>query len=274
MGQVHHLERPEKLTSYICISDLHLSHLDIKSFSLFCAFAKMIPMPQRKIIILGDTLALDGFLKKNNDAFKLHHGRGNWDWFVAELERETILFDQIYPILRELVLDPEDIMMVLGNHEARLYSDYFIKKVSEQYKRNFDYNYYFRASERKLRIIPYNDCYHLPVGEGLRFSHGEYAGGVNPLRTNFLSQPVPEVVGHIHREFSYPAKTRDEDVVRQYYSVPCLCTKEADAWMGGKSHGHSQGFAVVTADPDTYNLAIMRIKDHKLFLPTGEVFKA
>jgi len=272
MGKLFHLPPPDKVHTYLVLSDLHLRYIDRKAFTLTLSYFQLVPMEQRKILLLGDILDLPYFYSKS-DIYRSKFKDRDWDFFIDHVREEMELFDQLYVFLRGSVLDPEDIKYCAGNHEGRLSRENFINRVPVDLRENFNIEYILKGRIRGMEVIQYNDSYRLPVGPGLRFTHGMYCG-LNVCKKHFMVYNEPVMFGHTHEIGAYAPKTADEKDEKVCWNVPCMCTGKAGDYMRGSANNWSLGFGVVNADPDTYTVQIMQIKDNKLFLPTGERFMA
>lgn len=276
MGKILDLPTPgrDERLSYLVLSDVHSLHCDSKAVNKVLSFFELVPINQRRIILLGDILDVP-FIYFKSEEYKDRIGSRDWDYFLDQIEKEKVWYDDFYDKLRKLVLKDEYIYFSEGNHEQRLRRPMFISKVPYSLRHNFDLWTVIEAEKRGTPYILYNDYFRVKVGKEspLYFTHGMYCG-LNPIRKHYfkgIGAKGSIIFGHTHEAGVQSFETLEQT---QYgYNNPCLCGIKGDAapeYLEGRSHNWSQGATIVNVNRNYFYVNILVIKNGELILPTGE----
>lgn len=271
MGKVYELPRPEKgeIFSYLHFSDVHSEYVDRNALKIALKVFQFIPIKQRRIILNGDILDIK-FAYQKCEKFKMHIKHFSWDeYFIPEMMKEVIWFEEFYDLLRRYVLDEKSIYYLLGNHEQRLERKGFIDKCPADLKHNFDLRSALKSDLRKLRVLNYNDWFSIKVNKqpDLHFTHGYYCG-MNPIKKHFLDAHCSVMFGHTHETGIQSFKNVGETIIG--YNNPCLCETSPE-YLEARPQNWSVGFSIINVTEDNYWVQIFNVINNKLILPTGEL---
>ena len=278
MAKIYDLPAPstgQRLT-YLVMSDIHSLKCDpVACEKIFQAF-QFVPIRERRIILLGDILDIP-FLFQKDPVFKKAMRAKDWDYFLEEMQKEVVWYDEFHQRIRKLVLDDSHIKYALGNHEERLTRSYFFDHIPHSLLHNFVIEEALDAEKRGLQIIDYNDWFKITTNKSpiLYLTHGQYCGQ-NPIKKHYIDSVGgggAVIFGHTHEAGMKSFKNLEHTIIG--YNNPCLCGIDAETqpkYLEGKSNNWSQGAIFATITPDHHFVNILLVKDGELALPTGEVF--
>jgi len=277
MSKIYDLPSPsgnERFT-YLILSDIHSLHSDPVAVKKAIEYFNYVPAKQRKIILLGDILDV-GFIYAKCPIFQAAIKMKDWDYFLEEVLKEKVWFDEFYQLIRPLVVNDHDIYYSAGNHEQRVERDLFLPKIPHALRHNFEIRNIISSSKRSMLSIDYNDWFRITTKKDvpLYLTHGQFCGQ-NPIKKHFLTSlggGGAIVFGHTHEIGMMSFSNVGHTIVG--VNNPCLCGIDSETqpkYLEGRSNNWSQGFTLVTVTENYHHFSLQIIKNGELCLSTGEL---
>ncbi len=263
-SNILNLKTPKKDNThhYFIAGDLHDFACDEPTLDIMLKHAKLLPRKDRHLILNGDINDFPEFMDHNK---KLASNAKNTDMieefyhpaFCLGIEWGKSLLSKCLS-----VFDAKNIVVVEGNHEARL--RYFQGMIPNRYRHDFDWFKALNLKELGIKHIQYNQW--IDIGH-VSITHGMYHGNT-ALKRHYEAAGRSVIFNHVHQVASQ-SFVRRGDTVRAW-SNPCMC-KMNPPYLRGSENNWTMGYGhLLMRSTGQFNYNVHTVYDDKLILSDGK----
>lgn len=254
------------IDTYFVASDWHSFSINKSCLTILIQHAAILEKRKRKLIINGDFLDFEFFMKKK-DSYKkfINRVEGIEAHFLPLYEEEIKIGNMILDVLCEVF---SEIIFIHGNHDKPRIESFF-SDCPLSYHHNFDMEKDLKFAKRGIKVVvDYNNW--LDIGN-ISITHGMFHGAT-ALKKHYLASRARSVIfGHIHHD------NEECFMVRGYttkvYSLPAMCNLNPE-YIRNSETNWTNGYRTLMIKPNgNFNCYSHTIWDQELVLPSGEIIK-
>ena len=253
------------IDTYFVASDWHSFHINPACISILIQHALLHKPENRRLIINGDFLDLEFFMKKM-ESYRKHISRieGIEDYFLPLYEDEIEWGNKCLDYLQKIFTE---VIFISGNHDKPRVTQ-FLHDCPQGYHHNFDFEKSLKLKERNITFVEYNNW--LDIGD-VSLTHGMFHG-TSAMKKHYLACGARSCIfGHIHHDNKESFMVRGK--TRQVYSLPAMCNLNPE-YIKNQETNWTNGYAVLNVKQNGhFNYHSFTIWDNQLVLPSGKVLE-